>query len=164
MRTLTKEDARANLGPEEVALRLEAEKLWQAYQDAHNAFEVRKADVRAEKESALAAILARHAAEIDAFDSEVDSDPRLSDLKDAKESAWKAWDECPLGDLETTSDDDGNEIPERCVVCGLVISEDDQVVHTGDWRDKPALRGALGLPLIPEEEEADEEESDEAAA
>lgn len=159
MRILSIDDARANLGPEEVALRLEAETLWQAQYNAGKAYGAALANLWDAKTPELEAIKARHAAELEAFEAAINADPSLTNLKAAFDTAWEAWDACPLGVLETNEDDDGTEVPNRCVVSGLVLSEDDDVVYTKPWQKLPALRGALGLPPLADESDDQDEEA-----
>lgn len=160
MRILSQDDARANLGPEEVALRLHAETLWQAQYDAGKAYDAALAKLWETKTPELEAIQARHAAELEAFEAAINADPPLAGLKATYDSAWEAWEACPLGgDLATSEDDEGIERPDRCVVSGLVLSEDDEVVYTKQWNDAPALRGALGLPPLTDDSDDEDEEA-----
>lgn len=157
MRILTQDDARANLGPEEVALRLQAETLWKAQYEAGKAYDAAHAKLWDAKCAELEAIKARHEAELEAFEAAITNDPSLADVKSAYDAAWAAWEACPLGDLETAEDLDGVEHPVHCVVSGLVLLEGDAVVYTKWWQGDPALRGALGLPPLADESDETED-------
>ena len=146
---LTKEQALANLGAEEVANRQEGERLWTAHNDAfwaHRDAVDQQDDAVADKKHALR----QQVAEMEsALAAEINAMPGVAEKHAAAEAAEQAWRDFPgiKEELETDIDGDGRESPVYCAITGLVISEDDHVFedpNTGEI----VLKKALGIPLL----------------
>ena len=135
---LTKEQALANLGLEEVTLREQGERIWRAAQDAYRTYSE------------------RYSAVWDELVEAIDNDPRIAPLKaesDAKHDEWLAFE--GMAEPLTTTVHDGHaerEVPIRCQLSGVVMTEGDHVLCDA-YGTPVMLRAAAGLP--PEDEAED---------
>lgn len=135
---LTKEQGLANLGPDDVARRQEAERLYLAARNAPDhpqeiLEQIAKLDE--ELDNKITALEAEYEAKKKAL-----TNGQLSEREQA-EQAWQSYE--PFGDVAEDWKSEDNAL--RCSLTGLLIEEYDETVSVGD---KTYLVAALGLPDI----------------
>jgi hypothetical protein len=103
------------------------------------------------------ALRKKHHEEVRAIESEKAAALGIAELQALADAASEAWQNCPLN-IQTTTEDDYNEIPLKCAKSGVVILDDDETV-VDEGTGEVFLRAAVGLPPRPQEAEEGQEEA-----